>query len=513
MSSRANSVLLSILTTVLTVINSLDFQERIARKQRLEEIQTESETFEWIWTSEFKSWLESSTPLFWISGKPASGKSTLMVHISSNDKVLKLLKSSLDEEWEILYHFFDFRAGDGMRNSIDGLLRTLVFQLCERFIECKTQVALRFSKSDWKKKTQHWPRSDLRSALDIAMKAAPSPILLLIDGLDEFQGDHQALCRFLRELASPRSKVCVASRPDPPYSHYLEIDSNIKMDRLNEPGIRSFTKGLLTDFRVSTDSAHGQENIDFTQEITSRARGVFLWARFAVTEVVDGITRGETTMQLQERLNRIPDDLKDIYSRIFQRMTTAEKERTSRVLLIILYAKTTLTVQQMYVADVFSGSYQTSQFPSLPAKPHYGEFCKSILASAGGILEILNIWRNGTKSKKGLGRDQTIQIIHRTVEFYLQERGWVDLGIDGTELVQPHYHIIRVCARLIQSEYAEVKSHSLKRMNIQSPPSLALGDHKPATRSQAKSESLEFYEQLLKREFQQTFYMSSWTTL
>lgn len=54
---------------------------------------------------DFVSWLECDDPVYWVSGKPASGKSTLMKFIASNPRTRESL-----EKWQeapmILSHFF-----------------------------------------------------------------------------------------------------------------------------------------------------------------------------------------------------------------------------------------------------------------------------------------------------------------------------------------------------------------------------------------------------------------------
>lgn len=469
----------------------------MVRKQQLAETRAKEETFEWVWTSEFKTWLESNSPLFWISGKPASGKSTLMEHLSSDRKALEFLHSSINMEWTVIYHFFDFRAGNQVRNNLDGFLRSLILQLCLSLPECKEQVALHFKNSAWNDQIKHWPSAELHSALDVALGAASSPIFLLVDGLDEFEGDKFKLCRVIREIASPQLRVCVASRPDPPYPDAFRDVSTIRMDRLNEPGILSFTNDIMMEFWRPTDTIHRQKILDLSQEITARAKGVFLWARFAVTEVLHGQTRGEELERLQERLDGVPGELKDIYTRIFRRMTAEEKEFTSRVLLLVLYAEETLTIQQIYVADKI---HTASQSLSLPLEPDYGMFCKKILSSAGGVLETSGRDQHQTPMES-ISR-HTVYLIHRTVEFHLQKCGWVDLDVDGTDLVRPHSYMIGICAKILQEKHLELEKGSTTHMSTYGPTtsSISLLENGRSAQSEDVSFAEYFYEDIIRRQ-------------
>lgn len=77
-------------------------------------------------------WLSSSNGLFWIAGKPASGKSTLIDHLVHQDRLLSKLRHHSPLDWVVLRFFFDFRGGKGLTNSFEGLLRSLVYQLIQK---------------------------------------------------------------------------------------------------------------------------------------------------------------------------------------------------------------------------------------------------------------------------------------------------------------------------------------------------------------------------------------------
>lgn len=77
----------------------------------------------------FGDWLRSDSPVYWISGKPGAGKTTLVKYLLSNAKT----KSALDV-WNsgavLLSHFF-WRPGSPMQQNIKGLLCSLLHQLVE----------------------------------------------------------------------------------------------------------------------------------------------------------------------------------------------------------------------------------------------------------------------------------------------------------------------------------------------------------------------------------------------
>jgi hypothetical protein len=72
------------------------------RENRITEALTK--TFEWVYQedipgagrcdwSPFGTWLQSNTGLYWIAGKPESGKSTLLKYLHSDSRTVKFLKN------------------------------------------------------------------------------------------------------------------------------------------------------------------------------------------------------------------------------------------------------------------------------------------------------------------------------------------------------------------------------------------------------------------------------------
>src|ERR1700712_4008744 len=108
-----------------------DRHERIARAHQ--------ETFKWIFQksdaadcqSTFANWLEQGQGILLVSGKPASGKSTLMKFIYDHHLTRKLLLKWVgDFQMPVLLAgYFFWKAGDSMQKSQAGLLQTLVYEI------------------------------------------------------------------------------------------------------------------------------------------------------------------------------------------------------------------------------------------------------------------------------------------------------------------------------------------------------------------------------------------------
>lgn len=72
--------------------------------------------------------LESNGDLYWITGKPGSGKSTLMKFLYENPRTWQCLRSWHRRQPLVTAGFFFWNPGNQMQMSSMGLLQTLLFE-------------------------------------------------------------------------------------------------------------------------------------------------------------------------------------------------------------------------------------------------------------------------------------------------------------------------------------------------------------------------------------------------
>ena len=150
----------------------------------------------WIWDeTQFAAWLRSEQPIFCITGKPASGKSTLMHHLTSDPAGVTEVRRHLDangQAWKLLRFYFDYGAGGHIANTTLGMLRSFLFQLVEYSSEVKVFV----TRACEHRLSGNWPTHsrELESLISSAMRSADLAVCGFIDGLDEYTGN-------IRELA------------------------------------------------------------------------------------------------------------------------------------------------------------------------------------------------------------------------------------------------------------------------------------------------------------------------
>ena len=340
-------------------IKALDYISRREREFQLENHRARKETFDWIWerqsrrdrTPGFYEWLAGSNEakLFWIQGKPGSGKSTLMHHLAtSSSTVTEILTSSGSPllKWVIVHFYFDFRARDTVANDVLGCLRSLILQICERGRIPLPQIP----NFDADPTLKERPVALQKILFELLLETQENFILFL-DGLDEFSGDWVQLEPFLLDLQEftcdniRKVKVCVASRPDIPMT--FRRSTGFSMQNCNMRAIELYAdymfqklpEEVLHSALEDPQSDDPQQTSEFRcifRNIVSRAQGVFLWAEFAMHEIIAGVYGGLTATELQSRLLALPDVMNDMYGRIFERLHTKERLEALQMLMLVI---------------------------------------------------------------------------------------------------------------------------------------------------------------------------------
>ncbi|KAI1129080.1 hypothetical protein F5Y10DRAFT_264542 [Nemania abortiva] len=317
------------ITNEQTIIRSLNFERRPVRHSSI--AKTQKKTFKWIFQpyqangTKFAHWLEHGDGVFWVSGKPGSGKSILMKYIIGKGRTADLLSRwSKSRQIIIASHFF-WSPGTEMQKSQQGLLQSLlydIFRQCPDLTKyaCVKRWANKAKGEDMK---APWSCPELREALrSIAnVKQIPVKFCIFIDALDEYNGDHTELCEAIQDLAkSSHIKFCVSSRP---WNVFVEAfgttSTRLYVHELTRNDIENFSKDRLQSHpRWCSVSSNPLEAQWLIEEITSRACGVFLWAFLVTKQLREGMTNRDRFSDLRRRLESFPVELGALFRHILE---------------------------------------------------------------------------------------------------------------------------------------------------------------------------------------------------
>jgi len=392
----------------------------MAREEQI--VNAKLSTLEWVWSVPsghacISEWFATKPGVFWIQGKPGSGKSTLLTYLKDHKNTKYFLNQSNDHEWAILRFFFDFRARNGLPNSFEGLLRALLLQLSLEIPSLSSSISKFGELDNLQPKHLHelqWTQHKLRQALINTLKTSPLNICIFIDGLDEFEGTARSMLDmidFLHEVAGLDSsqhqiKLCVASRPHPLIVAAFGNSSGFKLQHYNIDGIKQYVNSRLLSATCDTDailtSVYPLDH--FAKNVTERSQGIFLWAVFAINELLDGISHGDEVEELWTRLKALPDELEAIYSRIIDRIIQkyGSSQETSIMLQIAYFTTRSLSLEEFFTV------FQLSRAGEVPTRPYSPiKFENRLRARTGGLVEIVG------------GASRQVKMIHETVRRYL----------------------------------------------------------------------------------------------
>ena len=407
-------------------------------------------TFEWIFyrniaptgvDTGFARWLETGHGCYWVSGKPGSGKSTLMRFIHQRAKNLDMLRTWAITDQVLMPAFFLWSEGSGIQRLEAGLLRALLFQvlsarpdLMATLLPISYQAALQNSPE-----TYVTSLSDLRKAFEILaeltkassqFRMKPLKICLVIDGIDELEGDPAPLARFLRKITAHEGiKAIVSGRPINSCELVFEDCPSLRLQDLTAPDIKLYVedkleKHIMQQYRLAPE-VKAIESI--TNQIVSRAAGVFLWVILVVSSLATGLENCDGVADLQRRLNKLPPDLRRLYQHIFAHLDPFYRCQAAQYFVL---ARRFFETCEFPLSTIFF-SYAVEERSLTPLSPSQLTFspqleltmCKrmehKIRSRSCNLLEI-HYW-NGPQTRDFRLTFSTVQFLHKSLTEYLYE--------------------------------------------------------------------------------------------
>lgn len=210
--------------------------------------------------------------------------------------------------------FFFWNSGTWEQKSQQGLLRALLFQVLNENPDLipivfpltwsRTYTRLIADKAGLV--NESWSLRLLKDGFKLLVKQEMVPLNLcfFIDGLDEFEGDHEDMAELFKDITSPTVKVCLSSRPWIVFKMSFQSCPGLQLQDLTQSDIELYVQEILaasTPFqRLATKNP--SSTATFVQEIVEKADGVFLWVVLVVRFLLNGIRNRDSVPDLQNRL-------------------------------------------------------------------------------------------------------------------------------------------------------------------------------------------------------------------
>lgn len=357
------------LTNILECLKSLNDPVARFRVQEVDPVRLYNKnTFDWLFTDQvpFSRWLRDDSgefdAVFWITGKPGSGKSTLMRFALEDSRTMSLQPP--DSKGDPMAYFFHLRGKSLVQKSLRGMLMELMYQVLDRYPRFFELIRPFFL--DVKRMKQDWDVGRLTQAilripyLKPAVKGYRDRITLFIDALDENENrdDNTTLLGIFDDLVAtyrgvrdkpnaPVLKICLASRPWPIFRKRLENDPRVPSFAIHDFTLRDIQQYTTTHI-VKAFGERQRAISQITKDITSRAKGVFIWVRVVVHNLRQEIIDGTPIDSLQSILHRYPMELDEMYELTLKRIAPEYLKESLILFRIMLAVRVPFTALEVY---------------------------------------------------------------------------------------------------------------------------------------------------------------------
>ncbi|KAF2787773.1 hypothetical protein K505DRAFT_379365 [Melanomma pulvis-pyrius CBS 109.77] len=353
----------------------------------------------------FRDWLSIGQGLFWVKGKPGSGKSVLIKYLMEDPD--GLLNRYLGSTVRVVKAGYFFRVTrTTLERRTDGLLRALLYQIFyrEKTIYQKSLSTLREIRGPGHNANSvNWTNRQLNTIFESIFRGQrgtnhPIRMIFFIDALDEcVESELESVMHCLHKMMSKAQEagvnlgICMSCRPLNSFDREIYQASGwLSLQKENRDAIHTFIKEELaskSDTR-RVDNYYGR----FAERVAERADGVFLWVALVVPRLRRKIDNGGTLRELEELLDDIPKDLRELFVDILKRIPGSELEDTMRILQLATLVRRRLSLDEFQHALAFQPNSTYDSIKAWKDSPDYLEDGQMVMARlqyySGGLLEV-----------------------------------------------------------------------------------------------------------------------------
>ncbi|KAF1837270.1 hypothetical protein BDW02DRAFT_175185 [Decorospora gaudefroyi] len=402
------------------------------------------------WDS-FTEWLSDTdgSNLFWISGKPGSGKSTLMKYLFSDDRTTTHLQAWTSDRALVQAGFFFWNSGSDMQMSRMGLLQTLLHYA----LRSDRKTLMQLFEHRWQQFVafgggrQPFTWLELRRAFDMMISAplTPRKFFFMIDGLDEFDGDRQELVKMILMITRHlHVKICVASRPWPDLLDAFEGRPSLRLERLTQKDIQNYVTASFANNKHYAKLSKLEPNhaANLIKSITKKAAGVFLWVYLVLQSLLDGLSNADRMCDLMARLEALPPGLEQLFLKLLGSLDPDYLKHACQLFRLVMVRRRPLLLE-LWFADSINDDpalrYEARFLSSDEVLDRLEMMNRRLIARCKGFLEVED-WRRSPGAI--LTEDSHVSWIHRTARDFLRAKCMWNNVLDttGHDDFDPEWH-------------------------------------------------------------------------
>lgn len=301
--------------------------------------------------------------------------------------------------------------------SYEGLLRSILPQIISSCPEL-CRIILRFFSQgflNW----DSWSLPKLTTVFHEILKQEEIPLYLclFLDALDEYDGPKEFICKFIQDLNAIRPtetktiKICFSSRPWDIFVAAFQPHPGISIQDFTVEDIRDYCLGSIREEHLLEMALE-----DLIPDIVMRSRGVFLWVKLVIRDLLDATrTKQMSKTECKTLLESYPTELDSYYTEIIERIPRTHRWKAYVMLEVAVRSVESLTPHKFLLAT-HSSEHKTFQ-GAVTESDRYQETENNIMrvkqdsrAYTGGLIEVIQ----GSQYKY-------IQVLHQTVEDFVRD--------------------------------------------------------------------------------------------
>lgn len=296
----------------------------------------------------FIDWLERGNGFFYISGKPGAGKSTLMKFIYRHENFARHLALWNPGSELLVGIFFLWKPGHPEQKSMTGLLRGLLCSILESapFLAAIALPEVCDGFNTGRLGPVVIEHRDVQRAFENILESSAdnsTNVMLIIDGLDEFEGEHAGLLALLQSWVSKypsRIKICVSSREYSVFEEFFAQCPKIRLHELTRNDMSRLIHSRLNPIRFfSSLSKNDKSHIEAL--ISVKAEGVFLWVVMVIATIENGLVSGDitTVRELEGSIKDCPSELEDLFPHLLHTVTIHFRAWAFRAIALVQFSQ------------------------------------------------------------------------------------------------------------------------------------------------------------------------------
>ncbi|RYP70409.1 hypothetical protein DL769_004971 [Monosporascus sp. CRB-8-3] len=286
----------------------------------------------------FQEWHSGARRHLWLHGLAGCGKTVLSA------TVLNHLTKGNDRL--ILSFFFDF--GDATKQAVDGMLRSLAFQLYQKGA-CSAGLLDALFQAH--KEGRDQPATKTFSDVLFKMLTVQKKVSIVLDALDE-STTRDKLLSWIKAVISSRElcyvQLICTSRPETEFLRdilsSIGEENHFALDKQAvNADIRSYVIAQLSQRRDFQDKRLSQDLVEQIQKkVGDGADGMFRWAACQL----DSLAGCPSPKAIKTALDHLPQDLKETYKRMLCSIPKDLRNSALRLLQFLVHTHRPLTLPE-----------------------------------------------------------------------------------------------------------------------------------------------------------------------